>query len=632
MKNLKVMLFKSILLVFISSVLPCLAAELDESIEKEDFNSLFNKASSYENINNDSILFYANKALQIANFEHNVGDQLNVLLLIISSEIKSAKYGDAIKHCINADIIALENNRTGKHIEILVYSGKIHQRLGFSFLAQQYFHVAQKLAEKSQYRIESNDIYHYLGSVFHDIGELNQSRKRLLLSISRSKQNRYTKRVFETYILLANIYTATDSISRYLIIAESVIDGHPELKYEKVVLRNRQGLLNNEIGNINLSENQYLEAIQISKINRFYYYLANLYNNYAYLLMTEKKYDSTNIVLGEALAIVTKLRRTDLQADILESYREYFLAIGDYHLAFSYQESSINKRKEYREQQRDQESLFLGAVIENKHKEKEILQQENEITRLWAIVLCVLTILTIFIGLTIYFRQKFALKRARLETVEKGKSFEIADALIHGQDEERKRLAMDLHDGLSAKLGALRLLVDGFFKPNDKYDEISVSLVNIHQNVRDLSHRMLPAQLEDIGLPLTIKSLVSSINKSGKFTVEFETNLNKRLPDKLKINIYHLIHELINNAIKHSSGDTIFIQLIEQDDILNLSVEDNGSECKLNDNSGGMGLKNLKTRVEYLRGKLMVETNETKTLFMIEIPTQIPSYNTIINS
>ena len=620
MKNAKVMLFLSTILIFLSALFPCQSANMDESIMKESFSSLINRANSYENINNDSILIYANKALQLAESENNIFDQLKAKLFIIDTEIKTGKYGDAIKLCIAANQLAIKNDQIGIHIELLVYTGIVYQKMGFSNQALDYFHKAQQIAEENNYRIVSNDIHYYIGSVFHDIGDMNQSRNNLQLSISNSIQNSYPRRLFESYYMLSNTFKAPDSIDRYITLAAIVLESNPGLKYEQVVLRNKQGYINNARGNLNLSKKQYLEAIHVSITNHFNIYLARLYNNLTYLLITEKQYDSANNVLGKALAIVIDLRMTDLEATILSAYCEYYIAIGDYKKAFAYQESSMIKSKEYREQQQVQESLFLSTVIENEHREKDILHQENKIALLWEIVLSALLILSVFIGLTIYFRQKFIMKRTRLEAVEKGKELEIADAMIHGQDVERKKIAMDLHDGLSARLGALRLKVDGLFNTHENYNQISDSLVDIYQNVRDLSHRMLPVQLEELGLPMTIKSLVSSINKSGKFTVEFETNLTNRLSDNLEVNLYHLIHELITNATKHSNGNNINIQLFDQGDMLNLSVEDNGSGFNIPDDNSGIGLKNVKTRVEYLRGKYMVETDELRTVFMIEIP------------
>ena len=621
--NLKIVLSKSLFLVFLFGILRCMAVDIVEPGPMDDFDIFIKKAASYKNINNDSVLYYANKGLQIAILEQNIKHQLKGYLLIISTEINSVKYGDAIKHCLTADQLAIENNQPDMHIEILVYTGTIYQKMGFSIQALEYFREAQKIAEENKYQVVSNDLHYYIGSVYHDIGDTIASRNNLLISLADSKINSYHKRAFEAYILLSNTFTSYDSINKYLILAESLIEKHPELEYEKVVLRNKQGIINSVFGNIDLSNNLYLEAIRISKSNRFYSYLANLYNNYTYLLMMEKKYDSVKTVLNKALEIVTELRITDLQSEILESYSEYYFVIGNYQEAFSFLTSANKKRKEYREQQRVQESLFLTSVIENEQRKQDILLSENKIAILWEIVLSSLSILLVFIVLTIYFKQKLKLKRARLKTFEKEKELEIVDALIHGQDLERKRLAMDLHDGLSAKIGALRLKIDSMLYTHKKYNQISDSLVDIHQNIRDLSHRMLPEQLENLGLPMTLKNMALSINKSGKFTVKFETNLSKRLPDNLEVNLYHLIYELVHNAIKHSNGDTIYVQLFEQSDSLNISVEDNGSEFKSNTDDVGIGLKNVKNRVDYLHGRLFIESDELKTAFMIEIPSRL---------
>jgi signal transduction histidine kinase len=132
---------------------------------------------------------------------------------------------------------------------------------------------------------------------------------------------------------------------------------------------------------------------------------------------------------------------------------------------------------------------------------------------------------------------------------------------------------------------------------------------------------MLPAHIQDQGLLLTLRNMVEVINKSGKFKVGFESNIKNRLSDKLEINIYYLIYELINNATKHSNGDSIFVELIEQEHSINLSVEDNGQGFDQTKIKDGMGLRNIKTRTDYLGGKLEIISDSEMTLFIIEIPT-----------
>ena len=134
---------------------------------------------------------------------------------------------------------------------------------------------------------------------------------------------------------------------------------------------------------------------------------------------------------------------------------------------------------------------------------------------------------------------------------------------------------------------------------------------------------MLPPQLESRGLISAINEMISTINKTSKFEVEMKTNLDRRLGNVLELNLFYIVYELVNNAIKHSKGNFIVIQIIDHHDEIQLSVEDNGSGLGVKDKPYGMGLNNIKTRVEYLGGTFFIETNESITQFFVEIPIKI---------
>lgn len=590
--------------------------------DHEDFNEYLRKAAFFKNRNADSVNYYTRKALFVAEQNNNVDQQLDVLGILINSNIKSRKLINALNLCDSAIILCESKNQNKRKEEALIYLGNVYQVMGLTIESLNIFHKAESLFSDGTSSRNKVDYYYYIAGVYNDLGEIEKSQTYSRISIDIAKRNNLTKDLFPPYLLLSNTFTSLDSIQKYLTLTEDLLKDYPKLLYERVVLLNTQALINKAIGKLTVSKSKYLEAISISKTSGFPDYLSTLYNNYAYQLMAENNYDSAQIVLKNALTLANNINNIDLQATVYDSYSDYFSAIGNYKMAFAYQDSSIKKRNEYRDQQRVQESLFLTAVFETEQKENELLVQENQITRLWVFALSALAFLVASIGLGFYFRQKLLLSKSNLETMKKGKALELADALIHGQDAERKRLAMDLHDGLGARLGALRFLVDGFFSDHDKYNEVNSSIVTISQNVREISHRMLPAHLEEQGLVLTIQNMAASINKSGKFEVAFETNLVHRLSEKLEINIYYLIYELINNAIKHSGGNTIFVQLIEQDDCINLSVEDDGGGFNTKKSSEGLGLKNIKTRIEYLDGKFELNADDTVTLFLIEIPTK----------
>ncbi|MFA5419809.1 MAG: ATP-binding protein, partial [Bacteroidales bacterium] len=349
-------------------------------------------------------------------------------------------------------------------------------------------------------------------------------------------------------------------------------------------------------------------------------YLSTLLNNYAYQLMAENKYDSAGIVLKQAIVIARELHDNDLMSTIFDSYSDYYSNIGNYKMALIYKDSSIVQQDIYRNQQHIQESLFLSALFESEQKEKELFQKQIEINRLWVIALGFLTFFIGALGLGFYLKQKLSLSKSKLESVEKGKALELADALITGQDAERKRLAMDLHDGAIANMGALRFMVDGFFKNHEKYQVFVDSIMSVIRQLREVSHRMLPVGLHDHGLETTIQNLAESVNLSGKYQVSLNISLTSPLSEKMEINLYYLINELINNATKHSKGNAIYVQLMEHKKSLTLSVEDNGGGFDQTVSTDGLGLRNIKSRVEYLGGKIEIISDDSSTIFLIEIP------------
>jgi signal transduction histidine kinase len=292
----------------------------------------------------------------------------------------------------------------------------------------------------------------------------------------------------------------------------------------------------------------------------------------------------------------------------------------NYKMSLIYKDSSIVQRDIYRHQQRIQESLFLSALFESEQKEKELYRKEVQIKQLWVIALGFLTFFIGALGLGIFLKQKLSLSRSKLESVEKGKALEIADALIHGQDDERKRLAMDIHDGPVASMSSIRLMMDSFFKKHEKYQIIIESIMSVIHQLREVSHRMLPSHLREQGLVATIQHMAQSVNASGKFEVSVDIYLSIKLSEKMEVNLYYLIFELINNATKHSKGNAIFVQLINHEEGISLSVEDNGGGFDQSKTIDGMGLRNIKSRIEYLRGKMEIISDDDSTLFLIEIP------------
>jgi two-component system NarL family sensor kinase len=260
-------------------------------------------------------------------------------------------------------------------------------------------------------------------------------------------------------------------------------------------------------------------------------------------------------------------------------------------------------------------------------RESEIKKLENEKLQIEAnrqkITLNMLIIsLLIGTGLLLYFfknNQKL-----------KSKNREIEEALFKGQTIERKRVAAELHDNLSAKISGIRWRLEAI-QPDfkiEKHRKIYESSVNalseIYTDVRLISHNLLPDDLKTKGLKVVIEKLINELNSLEKtqFSVDMFGSL-ERLENKIEYEIYSLILELSNNVLKHSKAKNATVQLYRELDLLSLTVADNGIGLNPDFETKGMGFKNIKSRVEALGGKI-VFLNDSGLKIKIEVVLNTP--------
>ena len=210
------------------------------------------------------------------------------------------------------------------------------------------------------------------------------------------------------------------------------------------------------------------------------------------------------------------------------------------------------------------------------------------------------------------------------------KQYEVKRALLMGEEQERKRIATELHDGMGSMLSTLKLNAEtieldqkqlsekeriAYRKVIDLIDKACVEL-------RNISHNMIPTGMEQFGLIQSLHSIIKNINNSGKTIFNLDTyNLNERFNRELELSLYRIALELINNIIKHSYARNATIQLIKNEDNITLMVEDDGIGFDVNTIVEGMGLHNIKSRVDVFNGKFTIDTQPDRgSTFIIEIP------------
>jgi two-component system, NarL family, sensor kinase len=198
----------------------------------------------------------------------------------------------------------------------------------------------------------------------------------------------------------------------------------------------------------------------------------------------------------------------------------------------------------------------------------------------------------------------------------------VSNALLEGEEVERKRLARDLHDGLGSMLSGLKLQLSKLSNSATELKEVNNQLDNSIKELRQIAQNMMPESLLKLGLNAALEDLCMRY-LSSSLSIEFHSlGIQDSISESQQIAIYRIVQELINNALKHASASNILVSCTQNSTRFFITVEDNGKGFDLKKETSiiSMGLKNIKNRVEFLNGKLEIDSEpENGTAFNIEL-------------
>jgi signal transduction histidine kinase len=280
----------------------------------------------------------------------------------------------------------------------------------------------------------------------------------------------------------------------------------------------------------------------------------------------------------------------------------------------------------------------IVTQYETKEKEQQIALQQLTLKRQEAeiqsnrwlnFLLIVMILLVLVISIGTYFRYK-GKKNAELQKLLIQEQERGLEAVIFAQEEERKRISKDLHDGIGQQLSGLKMAFQRMEKelslesPSHKEElqRLTEILSESADEVRSLSHQMMPRALTELGIIAALEDLFSkSLGLTG-IQYEFEHfEITGRLAERVEVAIYRIVQELINNIIKHSNAKMVQIQLFKNAGKIILIVEDNGTGFSKDSATSGHGLLNIKSRLNTIHGEVDYSPSPASgTVATIRIP------------
>ncbi len=348
---------------------------------------------------------------------------------------------------------------------------------------------------------------------------------------------------------------------------------------------------------------------------------------------TQKPYNNHRKNIYKKLAECYEAQRDYEKAYL---YTKRYASLNDSILNMSRIESINSNAVKYETREREREIAMLE--IKNKMAEKK----NTEKTVFTYILLGGLVLLLGFVYFLITFfrtkietehiinEQKQKIHLQKIRELEDNIKISSMQSMIEGQEVERERISKDLHDSLGGLLSTIKLQFDSVqskvkeVSKLKEYKSANKMIDHAVNEVRTISRNLQPGALTRLGLIPAINDLVNRFESDAYPDIDFQHyDVPDNLPTMVSLSIYRIIQELLHNAIKHAHASEILIQINSEGDEILIQFEDDGIGYDPNNvRSGGMGLENIKSRIDYLKGQISVNSNKgegTSTMIRLHI-------------
>jgi len=260
------------------------------------------------------------------------------------------------------------------------------------------------------------------------------------------------------------------------------------------------------------------------------------------------------------------------------------------------------------------------TLLQSQNEKASLMLHNNRLNSVLFAVLSVLLFLTVlFLWILNNNQKKLSVQKEinyqqELDVLENQQKLSVSNALIEGEEVERKRIARDLHDGLGSMLSGLKIHLKLAENQNNlSATDVNVLLDNSIKELRNISQNLMPESLLKLSLEHALQDLCMR-NSNANTKIEFQYLIPKpNLPKNYEIVIYRIIQELLNNALKYAEATEILVSCSQNKETFYITVEDNGIGFDVSDkNNSGMGLRNIRNRVDFLNGKVEIQSEPNK--------------------
>ena len=569
-------------------------------------NLYCNIGEEYRKKKNDSSFYFGKEALSLSQKSNYKKGKVKSYILIGNYYSLQSLSVKATENYLKALAIAEELKLNNEQILLTREIGSNYSSLHDFKQSYIYFikhkDLCKKYGSNEDYVLSINN----LGILFYDQKIYREALKYFLECEAWSEKTGNPKLINAALINVGKVYVELEkfdeALARYKR-ALNIEDGY----------RDKLAFVNNEIALIYFNKGEYSEALKCAKI---------ALNSSTSLNQTMLKNTSQTIS-----KIYERLGNNKEALKYFKLYTE-----------ISLKQDSIKNNQLVRFMNLDYQNEKQLFKIEGLNSEVKIKENQNKLLTISVIGVLLFLIIVLFFYYSIKNKNSFIEKQKaeisdlnqnleykineRTEELSEAnkelikKNFEITEALFTGQTLERKRVAAELHDNLGSTLSALKWRLGALnaeaLSPKEKeiYDSIKSMMGTAYEEVRHISHNLLPVEFENHGLIGALQKLLNDINENGK--IHFHVNVKgdfESLDNKIALELYSIILELVNNTLKHSNAKNAELLISYLGDKILFKLSDDGiGYTKSKD--AGIGLKNIDERMKPFNGSYEIHQDK----------------------
>jgi two-component system NarL family sensor kinase len=587
-------------------------------------------------------LQYYQQALEVSKKNKNKKLMLSSVVDIGISYIQSNELDKALSSFTDAIPVAKEINDTGKIAAVMANIGNVYLHKKNPVKAIEFYLQSARLLEQCSNQERLPALYANLCSLLDDQNESDQSIQFGNKAFELAQKNNDEYSAAHALLNLSVTYGHLNQSEKQFKILQEALP---------IVKKNGDlellGTVYNNLGAYYYEKNEYQDAL--NNYLQSYTYSQQMGNHYhlctscSHLALIYHQLNMPDKALQFIMQAETLAKEVGSRADLKEIYytrAEIEKERGNFKKAYDYLSQSASISDSLFKVESSEKIADMEEKYETEKKEKSIIQltkdkqiqalsiKEKSTLNYFLIASLGVLLIAAFVGFRnfrhrqLLAKQQGELQQQHIRELEKDKQLVAVDSMLKGQEDERTRLAKDLHDGLGGMLSGVKFSLmnmksnliinhENVIAFERSLDMLDTSI----QELRRVAHNMMPEALVKFGLDEALKDYCNNINTAQVLNVKYQSfGMENRMESTTEIIVYRIIQELLNNIFKHARASEVLVQLIREEDRISIAVEDNGKgfDVKILEKSKSSGWANILSRVNYLRGKLDIISGDNK--------------------